>query len=120
MKKINLEKALETIDAAWTPRIVGDVNDCQIKLVRLQGDFEWHKHDLEDEAFLVLSGRFTMKFRDADVELCEGELIIVPRGTEHMPSAGEGCSCLLFEPATTLNTGNTIGSRTVRAPARLD
>jgi mannose-6-phosphate isomerase-like protein (cupin superfamily) len=91
----------------WSPKIAGELNGQQVKLVKFKGPFTWHHHDNEDELFLVVKGSFTMEFRDKHVRLEEGEFLIVPRGVEHRPNAAEEVAVLLFEPASTLNTGNT-------------
>jgi mannose-6-phosphate isomerase-like protein (cupin superfamily) len=119
MDTINLADKLRQFDERWSPRIIGQVNDAHIKLVKLQGEFVWHAHDNEDELFLVISGRLRMRFRDHDAVISPGELIIVPRGVEHMPVADEETHVLLVEPATTLNTGNVRNERTVERPERL-
>ena len=90
----------------WNPRIAGELNNQQIKLVKFKGDFVWHHHEYEDEMFLVIKGSFTMELRDISIEISEGEFIIIPKGTEHRPRASEEVQVMLFEPATTLNTGN--------------
>jgi mannose-6-phosphate isomerase-like protein (cupin superfamily) len=113
MEKINLAQKLSLFQDHYSPKIVGDLNDHQVKLVKLKGEFLWHKHDAEDEMFLVVGGRLTIRFRDGDVDLSPGEMIIVPKGVEHMPVADEECSIMLIEPATTLNTGDAGGARTV-------
>jgi mannose-6-phosphate isomerase-like protein (cupin superfamily) len=112
LRKVNLAEAFATIDEHWDPRLAGQVNDCVVKLVRFRGPFVWHHHEREDEMFLVVRGRFTMKLRDGDIELRAGEFIIIPRGVEHMPVADDEVHVLLFEPATTLNTGNVRNERT--------
>ena len=117
MEKINLAQKLSLFSDHFSPKVVGDLNDHQVKLVKLQGEFVWHKHDTEDEMFLVVDGHMTIRFRDGDVDLSPGEMLIVPKGVEHMPVAEEECSAMLIEPATTLNTGDAGGSRTV---AKLD
>ena len=113
MQKINLAQKLSLFQDHYHPKIVGDLNDHQVKLVKLRGEFVWHKHDTEDEMFLVVAGRMTIRFRDGDVDLAPGEMIIVPKGVEHMPVAEEEASVMLIEPATTLNTGDAGGVRTV-------
>ncbi len=118
-RPVNLASALASFAEAWSPKIVGDVNDCQIKLVKLEGAFDWHSHETEDEAFLVIDGRLRMEFRDDAPELGAGELIVVPHGVEHRPVALPTCSVLLFEPASTLNTGDVVNARTVRQLERL-
>jgi|SRR5687767_1325753 len=119
LEKIVLAQKLRQLTEFWSPRIIGDVNDCQVKLARLQGEFVWHAHDLEDELFLVIEGRLAIELRDGVVELGPGEMLIVPRGVEHRPVAAQACSVLLFEPASTLNTGDAPGERTILRPARL-
>jgi mannose-6-phosphate isomerase-like protein (cupin superfamily) len=111
MQKFNLQEKLSLIDDYWNPRIAGELNGQYVKLVKFQGPFTWHHHENEDELFMVVKGRFRMDYRDeqnADREtwIEEGELIIVPRGVEHRPVAEEECHVLLFEPVSTLNTGN--------------
>jgi mannose-6-phosphate isomerase-like protein (cupin superfamily) len=113
MEKVNLAEKFERITEHWSPKIVGGVNDSLVKLVRFRGEFVWHHHEREDELFLVVRGSFVMKFRDRDVRLGPGELIIVPRGVEHCPVADEECHVLLFEPGSTLNTGNVRNERTL-------
>ena len=112
MEKINLREKFDSFTELWSPKIAGQLNGQQIKLVRFLGPFVWHHHDNEDELFLVVKGRFRMEFRDRHVWLEEGEFLIVPRGIEHRPVADEEAQVLLFEPATTLNTGNVRNERT--------
>jgi len=116
MNKINLNQKLLLIDDHWNPRIAAELNGQYIKLVKFQGPFTWHHHDTEDELFMVVKGRFRMEYREADTEqsvwIEEGEMIVVPRGIEHRPVADEECEVLLFEPVSTLNTGNTENERT--------
>jgi mannose-6-phosphate isomerase-like protein (cupin superfamily) len=112
MQKINLQQKLSLIDDHWNPRIAGELNGQYIKLVKFKGPFTWHHHETEDELFLVVHGRFRMDYRDESnsdhsIWIEPGEMIIVPRGVEHCPVAEEECEVLLFEPASTLNTGNT-------------
>src|ERR1700727_1789367 len=106
MDKVNLAQKLDQFQAHWKPKIVGELNGQQVKLVKFQGPFVWHHHDNEDEMFLVVKGRFRMEFKDRHVWLEQGEFLIVPRHIEHRPVAEEEAHVLLFEPATTLNTGN--------------
>ena len=115
MQKVNLAQKLTLFSDHWNPRIVGELNGQHVKLAKLKGEFVWHHHDQEDELFLVLSGNLKMEFRDKTVELQEGEFLIVPRGVEHRPVAEEEVSVLLFEPASTLNTGNRPDSDRTRA-----
>jgi mannose-6-phosphate isomerase-like protein (cupin superfamily) len=123
MDKINLAEKLTQINEHWKPHIVGDLNAQQVKLVKFQGPFTWHHHDNEDELFLVIKGRFRMEYREGAGEqsmwLEPGEMVIVPRGIEHRPVADEEAHVLLFEPATTLNTGNVENELTVHKLARL-
>ena len=123
MDKINLNEKLNQIHEHWKPHIVGDLNAQQVKLVKFQGPFTWHHHDNEDELFLVVKGRFRMDYREGAGEkslwLESGEMVIVPRGVEHKPVADEETHVLLFEPATTLNTGNVENELTVHNLARL-
>ena len=116
---VNVAEKLAQISDHWNPRVVGEVNHLQVKLVKLQGEFDWHHHDTEDELFLVLKGRLTMHFRDRDEVVGEGEFIIVPRGVEHLPVADEEVHLFLVEPGTTLNTGNLENGRTRRELERL-
>ncbi len=111
--RINLTDAISGIAEHWSPRIAGRVNDCYVKLAKIQGQFVWHQHDEEDELFLVVKGRLLMQLRDRDLWLDEGEFTIVPRGVEHRPVAEEEVHLLLFEPATTVNTGEEVNERTV-------
>jgi mannose-6-phosphate isomerase-like protein (cupin superfamily) len=127
MNKVNLEQKLSLINDHWNPRIIGELNGQYLKLVKFKGPFTWHHHDNEDEMFLVVKGRFRMEFREGagdtsardghrshrDVWLEEGEFIVVPRGVEHRPVADEEAAVLLFEPASTLNTGNVQDEFTV-------
>ena len=106
MEKINIAEKLSLFTDYYNPRIVGELNNQQVKLVKLKGEFIWHKHDVEDELFLVIKGKLKMELRDKTIEIDEGEFIIVPHGVEHRPVADEEVHILLFEPASTLNTGN--------------
>lgn len=119
MEKVNLAEKFALIHDHWNPRVAGELNGQQVKLVKFQGAFAWHHHEREDELFLVVKGRFRMEFRDRSVPLNEGEFLIVPRGVEHRPVADEEVQVLLFEPATTLNTGNVRDERTVDEPGRI-
>lgn len=113
MDKVNLLEKFGLFTETWQPKIVGELNGQQVKLVKLQGPFVWHHHENEDELFLVVKGRFRMELRDRSILLEEGEFLIVPRGVEHCPVADEEAWVLLFEPATTLNTGDVQNERTV-------
>jgi len=114
MTSINLPKKLSLINDYWNPKIAGELNDSYVKLVKVKGEFVWHHHENEDELFLVLKGTLTMKFRDRDVPVKEGEFIIVPRKVEHKPVAEEEVHLMLLEPKTTLNTGNVENAKTVK------
>ncbi|HEY0592781.1 MAG TPA: cupin domain-containing protein [Thermoanaerobaculia bacterium] len=114
MDVVNLEEKLSRFDEPFSPRIVGRLNGQAVKLVKVKGEFVWHHHDAEDEMFLVVAGRLRMRFRDGERLLRPGEFIIVPRGVEHLPVADEECHVMLFEPESTLNTGNVENERTVR------
>jgi mannose-6-phosphate isomerase-like protein (cupin superfamily) len=116
IEKVNLSEKLGLFDDLWSPRIVGEINDSHVKLVKLKGEFVWHKHDREDEMFLVLKGTLLMKLRDRDLKIAEGEFVIIPKGVEHLPVAEEETHVLLFEPKTTLNTGDVENERTVHSP----
>ena len=119
MEKINLTDKFSLFSEYWNPMIVGDLNGQQVKLVKFKGPFVWHHHDNEDELFYVVKGSFNMEFPDRTVMINEGEFIIVPRGVEHRPVAPEEVHVLLFEPATTLNTGNIQSERTVKELKRI-
>jgi mannose-6-phosphate isomerase-like protein (cupin superfamily) len=112
MEKVNLAEKLSLFTDYYNPRIVGELNNQHVKLVKLKGEFIWHKHDAEDELFLVIKGTLKMEFRDRKEEIHEGEFIIAPHGVEHKPVADEEVHILLFEPATTLNTGDTVNELT--------
>jgi mannose-6-phosphate isomerase-like protein (cupin superfamily) len=116
MEKVNIAKRLGMIVEHWRPRVVGELNGQEVKLVRLQGEFVWHHHDDADEFFLVIRGRLRIEFPDAAVELDPGEFLIVPRGVEHRTLAAEETEVLLFEPAGTRNTGN-VEHPTLTAPS---
>jgi mannose-6-phosphate isomerase-like protein (cupin superfamily) len=113
VEKVNIAEKLSLFDERWSPKVVGELNGQHIKLVKLLGEFVWHHHDEEDEMFLVIDGRIRMEFRDREVWIEEGEFIVVPRGVEHRPVAEEEASVMLFEPASTLNTGNVRDGMTV-------
>lgn len=119
VEKVNITEKLSLFPDLWSPKIVGEVNDFHVKLVKLQGEFVWHHHDEEDELFLVVKGRLLIKLRDRDIWLDEGEFVIIPRGVEHLPIAPEEVHVLLVEPKSTLNTGNVRSDRTVEALDRI-
>ena len=106
MEKVNIEQKLSLFSEHWKPKIIGELNGQYIKLVKVKGPFVWHHHDHEDEMFFVVKGRFRMEFEDRSEWIEEGEFIVVPRGVEHRPVAEEEAHVLLFEPISTLNTGN--------------
>ena len=112
MDKVNLAQSLASFSEPWQPRIVGELNGQHVKVVKLKGEFVWHHHEAEDEMFLVVKGNLTIRFRDRDVHLSEGEFVVVPRGVEHCPVAEEEAQVVLFEPAGTVNTGNVTNERT--------
>ena len=116
MQKVNLAEKLALFSDLWSPRIVGELNGQHVKLVKFKGPFVWHKHDDEDELFLAVKGSFRIEFRDRTVEVGEGEFLIVPRGVEHRPVADEEVHVLLFEPASTVNTGDAKSELTVKRP----
>ena len=116
MHAITLSEKLSLFSEYWSPKIVGEINDSHVKLVKLKGEFVWHHHENEDELFLVIKGKLLIKLRDGEVALEEGEMVIIPRGVEHLPIAEEEVHVLLLEPKSTVNTGNAGGERTVAAP----
>lgn len=113
MEKVNLKEKFGLFSEHWMPKIVGELNGQYIKLAKTQGDFVWHKHDSEDEFFLVIKGLLTIKLRDRDIRLREGEFFIVPRGVEHMPVSEEEVQVMVFEPKSTLNTGDVKSELTL-------
>ncbi|MEQ1823141.1 MAG: cupin domain-containing protein [Fimbriimonadaceae bacterium] len=114
--KLNLDECFEQITDHWKPRVAAELNGHHVKLAKFKGEFLWHKHDFEDEMFLVHKGSFIMQFRDHDVVLRQGDFLVVPHGVEHCPIATEEVEVILFEPASTVNTGDVICSRTINAP----
>jgi mannose-6-phosphate isomerase-like protein (cupin superfamily) len=113
METINLKDKFSRFTDYCNPRVIGEVNDCHVKVVKLKGEFIWHHHENEDELFLVVKGMLRMKFRDREAVVREGEFVIVPRGVEHCPVADEEVHIVLIEPKSTLNTGNITNERTV-------
>jgi mannose-6-phosphate isomerase-like protein (cupin superfamily) len=109
-KKINLQEKLSLFQEHWTPKIIGELNGQHVKLAKIIGTFDWHKHDNEDELFLVIKGSFVMELRTERIEIGEGETIVIPRGVEHRPVAEHEAHILLFEPASTINTGDNTTS----------
>jgi len=119
LEKVNLAEKFSLFDEPWQPKIVAELNDTYVKVVRVEDEFVWHHHDDEDELFLVVAGRLRMELRDGDVILEPGELLVVPKGVEHRPVAEEETHVVLIEPKTTLNTGNVRGERTVEELERI-
>lgn len=119
MEKVNLAEKLSRFDELWKPKVVGELNGQQVKLVKVKGEFVWHHHDEEDELFLILEGRLRMELEEGNIWLEKGEFLIVPRGVEHRPVAEDEVHLLLFEPASTLNTGNVRNERTVEHPQKI-
>lgn len=112
VKVVNLAEKFGAFSETWSPRIAGELNDNYVKLAKIHGEFMWHHHEDEDEMFLVVKGSFTMKLRDGDLPVQEGEFVIIPRGVEHLPVADEECWIVLLEPKSTLHTGNVVNERT--------
>jgi mannose-6-phosphate isomerase-like protein (cupin superfamily) len=119
MEKVNLSDKFASFEDHWSPKVVGELNDSYVKVVKLMGEFVWHHHEQEDELFLVVKGRLLMKLRDRELWLEPGELFIVPKGVEHLPVAPEEVHVVLLEPKTTLNTGNVRNERTADRLARI-
>ena len=119
MNTINLADKFRSFSDRWSPKIIGELNDFYVKVVKLKGEFIWHHHEREDEMFLVTKGTLRMKFRDHEAVIREGEFLIVPHGVEHVPVAEEEVHVVLFEPKSTLNTGNVTNERTVAQLQRI-
>lgn len=119
MEKVNIAQKLSSFSDYFNPRIAGELNGQAVKLVKFKGEFVWHHHEQEDELFYVVKGSFDMQFRDKIITINEGEFLIVPRGVEHRPMAKEEVEIMLFEPATTLNTGNIENELTVKNPGKV-
>lgn len=119
IKKVSIEEKFNLFADRWSPKIVGEINDSYVKLVKLKGEFVWHHHEAEDELFLVVKGSLLIKLRDRDIRLEEGEFVIIPRGVEHLPIADEEAHVILLEPKTTLNTGEVHNERTVAVLDRI-
>ncbi|MCI0394811.1 MAG: cupin domain-containing protein [Chloroflexi bacterium] len=118
-EKVNIHQKFTLFHDHWSPKVLAELNGQAVKAVKLQGEFVWHHHDVEDELFLVVRGRLLIQFRDQDVWLEEGEFLVIPAGVEHRPVAPEEVHVLLFEPQTTLNTGNVQNERTVATLGRI-
>ena len=114
-EKVSLAAAFGSFDERWAPRVAARVDEFAVKVVKLEGEFVWHHHEDDDELFLVVSGRLVMRFRDGDLELGPGELVVVPAGVEHLPVAPEPCEVVLLERASVVNTGSAGGERTREA-----
>lgn len=110
--KINLAEKFSQFDDHWNPRILAQINGQDVRIAKVQGTFDWHQHEHEDELFLVIDGLLELRFRDRVEVLSAGEMMVVPKGVEHQPHAQEQCSILLFEPSSTVNTGNVESDRT--------
>jgi len=119
ISKMNVEEKFLQINDYWKPRIIGELNDSYIKMVKIKGEFIWHHHDDEDEMFFVCKGNLVIRFKDREIALNEGEFLVIPKGIEHQPIAEEEVHLLLIEPKTTLNTGNVVNERTVPIPQRI-
>ena len=119
LEKIDVAEKLALVDAPWQPKIVAELNDAYVKVVKLEGEFVWHHHDDEDELFWVVAGRLRMELRDGEVIVEPGELVVVPKGVDHRPVAEGETHVVLIEPKSTLNTGNVRSERTVEAPDRI-
>src|SRR5215210_5075560 len=119
IEKVNLADKFSLFRDYWSPKIVGELNDSHVKLVKVKGEFTWHHHENEDELFLVVKGKLLIRLRDRDIWLDEGEFVIIPKGVEHLPVAEEEAHILLLEPKSTLNTGNVQNDRTVADLGRI-
>ena len=119
MEKVNLAEKLSLFQDYWSPKIVGEMNEYYVKLVKFKGEFVWHHHETEDELFLVVKGELLIKFRDSEVLVRQGEFLVVPKGVEHLPIAEQQVHVVVIEPKSTLNTGNVADERTVRDLERI-
>jgi mannose-6-phosphate isomerase-like protein (cupin superfamily) len=119
MEKVNLAEKLSLFQDYWSPKIVGEMNESYVKLVKFKGEFVWHHHETEDELFLVVKGELLIKFRDSEVLVRQGEFLVVPKGVEHLPIAEQEVHVVVIEPKSTLNTGNVADERTVRDLERI-
>ena len=119
IEKVNLAEKFNLFHEQWKPKIVGELNDAHVKLVKLQGEFVWHQHEAEDELFLVVKGRLLIRLRDGEIQLDEGEFVVIPRGVEHLPIADDEVQVLLVEPRSTVNTGDVRNERTVKQLERI-
>lgn len=114
IKKVNIQEKFNSFTDYWNPRIAGKLNGQLVKLVKFKGEFVWHKHDAEDEMFLVIKGEFNMELRDKTITISKGDFIIIPKGTEHRPVALDEVEVMLFEPDTTINTGDAVDTNFTR------
>ena len=112
---VNLNEKFNLFNEQWSPKIAGELNDSYVKLAKVEGEFIWHHHENEDELFYVVNGTLTIRLREKDLTIGEGEFVIIPKGVEHMPVADEECWIMMLEPKTTSNTGNVENERTVEA-----
>ena len=115
IKVVNIKEKFSLFNEQWSPKIIGEMNDLYVKIAKLQGEFVWHLHENEDEMFLIIQGSLTIRLRDRDLVVNEGEFVIIPRGVEHLPVAREEVQLMMLEPKTTVNTGNVESDRTVEA-----
>ena len=113
MKVVDLKEKFSLFDEYWKPKIVGELNGQYVKLAKLKGEFVWHKHENEDELFMVIQGRLKIKLQDQDIDLHEGQFFVIPKGVDHLPVVEEECHVMLFEPKSVLNTGNIKNEKTV-------
>src|SRR6266581_4811857 len=113
MNKVNLKQKFALFSDYWSPKIAGELNDSYIKLVKMKGEFVWHHHENEDELFLVVKGRLLIRLRDGELQIGSGELVVIPRGVDHLPVAEDEVHVILIEPKTTLNTGKVVGDKTI-------
>lgn len=112
IETVDLDKKLRVIQEYWKPKIIAEVNDSYVKIVKMKGEFVWHHHDTDDELFFVRKGKLTIKLNDREIQIGEGNLVVIPKGTEHKPVAEDEVEVLLLEPKTTSNTGNLSNERT--------
>lgn len=119
MKIVDVKEKFGLFDQYWSPKIVGELNGQYVKLAKLKGEFVWHKHENEDELFMVIKGELVIKLRNEDVRLSEGQFYIIDRGVEHMPVASKECHVMLFEPSSALNTGNVLNDKTVEKEEKI-
>jgi len=115
MNVVDLKEKFSLFNEFWKPKVAGELNGQYVKLAKLKGEFVWHHHDNEDELFMVIKGKLTIKLRDQDITLNEGQFFIIPRGVEHLPVAVEECHVMLFEPKSVLNTGNIKSEKTIES-----